>query len=130
VGAARRYLPSPPATGKVRDLEPVAFLPYLVAMTELVRDRWPVLAAQVDAALRAADETVLTELWRDAHVVQECGCEDDFCQSFYTEEPPTGVHGPGHRNVALDAPWPGYLILDVVGEQIMYVEVLYREALN
>jgi hypothetical protein len=99
-------------------------------MTELVRDRWPVLAAQIDAALRSAGEPVLARLWHDARVVQRCRCGDDFCQSFYTEAPPGGAYGPGHRNVVLHAPWPGELILDVVGEQIMYVEVLHRPTLD
>jgi len=99
-------------------------------MTELIRDRWPVLAGQIDAALRSADEAVLADLWREAHVVERCGCGDDFCQSFYTEAPPARAYGPGHRNVVLDAPWPGYLILDVVGEKIMFVEVLDRGTLD
>ena len=99
-------------------------------MTELVRDRWPVLAAQVDAALRSVNEPVVAALWHGAHVVQECRCADDFCQSFYTEPPPDGAYGPGHRNIVLDPPWPGSLILDVVGDQIMYVEVLHRATLD
>jgi hypothetical protein len=99
-------------------------------MAELIRDRWPVLGAQVGAALRSADEPVLADLWQEAPVVQQCGCGDDFCQSFYTEAPPAGAYGPGHRNIVLDAPWPGYLILDVVGDQIMFVEVLDRPTLD
>jgi hypothetical protein len=109
----------------------VAILPYRVrAMTELVRERWPVLAAQIDAALRSTGEPALADGWGEAHVVELCRCGDDFCQSFYTEAPPVGAYGPGHRNITLDAPWPGYLILDVVGERIMYVEVLYRATLD
>jgi len=99
-------------------------------MTELVHNRWPVLAAQIETALRSAGEPVLAERWQDAHFVQQCGCGDDFCQSFYTQPRPAGAYGPGHRNLVLDAPWPGYLILDVVGEQIMHVEVLYRPTLD
>jgi hypothetical protein len=59
-----------------------------------------------------------------------CRCGDDCCQSIYTEAPPAGAYGPAHRNIALDAPWPGYLIVDVVDERIMYVEVLYRATLD
>jgi hypothetical protein len=40
------------------------------------------------------------------------------------------AYGASHRNVALDAPWPGYLILDVVDDEIVYVEVLYRPPLD
>lgn len=99
-------------------------------MTQLVRERWPLLAAQVAAALRSADEPALADQWHGVCVVLQCGCQDDFCQSFYTAPAPEGAYGPGHRNVALEAPWPGYLILDVVGGRIMYVEILYRAPLN
>lgn len=98
-------------------------------MAQLVRDRWPVLAAQVETALREAGESVLADRWRDVYVVHRCPCEDDFCQSFYTASPYVGPPGPT-RNVHLDAPWPGYLILTVEGEQITYVEVLYRPPLD
>ena len=99
-------------------------------MTELLPERWPVLAAQIEAALRLADEPTLAGLLHDLHVVKRCACEDDFCQSFYTAAPPKRAYGTGHRNVALDAPWPGYLILDLVDEKIMYVEVFYRPPLD
>jgi hypothetical protein len=100
------------------------------AMTELVRDRWPVLAAQIDVALRSAGEPVVADLWHDVRVTQQCACGDDFCQSFFTEPPPDGAYGPEHRHIVLDAPWPGYLILHLTGEQIMFVEVLHRGNLD
>jgi hypothetical protein len=59
-------------------------------------------------------------------IVQGCSCGDDFCQSFDTAPPPEGPWGPTHRNVSLTPPWPGMLILDVVGDSITYVEVLDR----
>lgn len=101
-----------------------------IAMTELARERWPVLAVQIETALRVADEPALAGLLHDLRIVQRCTCEDDFCQSFYTEPPPKTAYGTGQRNVALDAPWPGYLILDVVDDRIMYVEVLHRPPLD
>jgi hypothetical protein len=39
------------------------------------------------------------------------------------------TYGGGHRTVCLDALWPGRLILDVVHDDIAYVEVLYRSRL-
>ncbi len=63
-------------------------------------------------------------------VVARCGCGDDFCQSFYTAPKPDGAYGPGHRNVLLDPPWSGMLILDVVDGLIAYVEVLDRDPLD
>jgi hypothetical protein len=99
-------------------------------VTELLRDRWPVLAAQIETALRSSDEPALAERVGDLPVVQRCTCGDGFCQSFYTAPPPQGAFGEGHRNVLLDAPWPGFLILDVVGDEIRYVEVLDRPPLD
>ena len=45
---------------------------------------------------------------------------------FYVLPKPNGAYGPDHRNVAL-TPNKGMLILDVVGEKIAAVEVLYRD---
>lgn len=107
-----------------------AAVSYAVAMLELVQERWPVLAGQVASALRAADEPELAQLWPSVYIVKRCGCRDGFCQSFYTQPPPVGAYGAGHRNVVLEPPWFGFLTLDVVGETIMGVEVLYRAPLD
>lgn len=101
-----------------------------MAMAELLRDRWPVLAAQIETALRTRDEPALADLVPELPVVKRCACEDEFCQSFYTAQPPEGSHGDGHRNVVLDPPWQGFLILDVIDEKITYVEVLDRPPLD
>jgi hypothetical protein len=63
-------------------------------------------------------------------IVALCPCEDDFCQSFYTAPKPAGAYGLGHRNICLEPSWPGHLILDVVHDDIVHVEVLYRRPLN
>jgi hypothetical protein len=96
----------------------------------LLGARWPVFAAELAAALDAAGEDRLAEHAGRLRIVDVCACGDDFCQSFYTGPKPAGAYGDGHRNVCLDAPWPGYLILDVVDDDIMYVEVLYRSPLR
>ncbi|RNI17202.1 hypothetical protein [Flexivirga caeni] len=93
-------------------------------------DRYPVLAQQLREALVAEREPSLADQVEKLRVVAECGCGDDFCQSLYTAPKPTGAYGPEHRNVRLDAPWPGMLILDVVDGQIAYVEVLDRSPLD
>ncbi|WP_327004781.1 hypothetical protein OHA72_58790 [Dactylosporangium sp. NBC_01737] len=96
----------------------------------LLRQRWPRFATELDAALGAAGEQRLRRKAGLLRVVAMCSCKDDFCQSFHTV-PPTGKpYGPGHRNMCLDPPWPGYLILDVVGAAIVHVEVLYRPPLS
>jgi hypothetical protein len=95
----------------------------------LLCTKWPVFTAELAAALDAEGEDRLTEQVGRLRIVEVCGCGDDFCQSFYTRPKPAGAYGDGHRNVCLDAPWPGYLVLDVVHDDIMYVEVLYRSPL-
>ena len=93
-------------------------------------DRWPKLSGELRDALIAEDEAGLANSVDSLEVVQPCGCGDDFCQSFYTAHPPDGAFGPGHRNVLLDPPWTGMLVLDVVDDEIVYVEVLDRPPLD
>jgi hypothetical protein len=99
-------------------------------MAELLRDRWPVLAAQIETALRTSDEPALADLVGELRVVKQCDCGDEFCQSFYTAPPPAAALAAGHRNLMLEAPWPGFLILDLVDDKIVYVEVLDRPPLD
>ncbi|WP_406050280.1 hypothetical protein [Kribbella sp. NBC_00889] len=93
-------------------------------------DQWPKLSSELRDALIAEDEVGLANSVDSLEVVQACGCGDDFCQSFYTADPPDGAYGPGHRDVLLGPPWTGMLILDVVGDEIVYVEVLDRPPLD
>jgi hypothetical protein len=95
----------------------------------LLRTTWPIFASEFAAALDADGEAQLREQVERLRVVEVCSCNDDFCRSFYTAPQPHGPYGDGHRNVCLDASWPGYLILDVVHDDIMYVEVRYRSSL-
>lgn len=95
-----------------------------------VVDLWPGLAGQLRIALIAGGEGALVTQVEALVVVELCGCGDSFCQSFYTAPRPRGAYGAGHRNVLLDPPWPGMLILDLVNDQIVYVEVLYRDSLD
>ncbi|MFI8340152.1 hypothetical protein ACIF8W_08735 [Streptomyces sp. NPDC085639] len=95
----------------------------------LVRDALPALAAELVRLLEEEGERELSICAHDLRIIEDCGCGDDFCQSFYTERRPTGPYGPGHRNVPLFAD-RGYLILDVVHGRIMFVEVLDRPELR
>lgn len=96
----------------------------------LVRDKWPDLAAELVSALREEGEDDLARQVATIRVVEQCGCGDDVCRSFYTAPKPDGAYGPGHRNVGLSPSKPGYLILDVVDDVVMYVEVLHRPPLT
>ncbi|WP_214108683.1 hypothetical protein [Acrocarpospora catenulata] len=90
----------------------------------LIRELFPGLMAELVSCLEAEGEAELAISVRDVRLYQWCGCGDDFCQSFRTAPPPDGAYGPGYRNVSLNSE-RGYLILDVVRDQIMFVEVLY-----
>jgi len=100
-------------------------------MTEgpLIRDLFPDLITELITCLREEGEEDLGVSAWDIRFYGECGCGDDFCQSFYTAERPTGAYGPGHRCVPL-LPEKGDLILDVVDGRIMFVEVLHRDELR
>jgi hypothetical protein len=93
-------------------------------------DQWPVLAGQLTRALRQAGEDRLAGAVGGLVVGPSCGCGEGFCRSFHTAPPPRDGYGHGHRTVLLDAPWPGELILDVVDEQIVFVEVIDRPPLD
>jgi hypothetical protein len=97
---------------------------------ERLHNRWPILSTHLQAALIAKGETALAATVESLQIVECCGCGDDFCQSFYVRQKPDGPFGAGHRNVMLEPPWPGYLILDVVDDAIIYIEVLYRQTLD
>jgi hypothetical protein len=90
----------------------------------LLRQQHPALSRELISLLEAAGETGLAICARDLRILVPCACEDDFCQSFYTAPQPDGPYGPGHRTVPL-IPEHGMLILDVVNDQIMFVEVLH-----
>lgn len=100
-------------------------------------ERWPELARQVRNALIRDDETALASGIDALRVLKTCDCDEDFCQSFYTEPPPDGAYpSDRHRNWYRDHDeddelgWEGFLILDVVDERIAFVEVLYRPPLD
>ena len=92
--------------------------------------RRPVLAGQLATALRAQGLTDLAAQVSQLGVHDACGCDDSFCQSFFTAPQPPGEYGPRHTIISLDQPWAGTLNLDVVGGQIIFVEVLDRAPLD
>jgi hypothetical protein len=89
----------------------------------LLREKHPDLSRELISLLEAEGESDLAICAWDLRIVAPCPCEDNFCQSFYTAPQSDGPYGPGHRNVPLN-PEQGMLILDVVNNQIMFVEVL------
>jgi hypothetical protein len=102
----------------------------VAAEPEKVVERWPTLARQLRTALTAQTEPGLAAQVDELRVHEVCPCDDDFCQSFYTQPPPDEGFGPGHRNVVLEPEWDGHLIIDVIDGQIVFIEVLDRSPLD
>jgi hypothetical protein len=101
-----------------------------VARRRLVCPSWPDFATELATALDACGEFGLKEQIERLRIIELCSCNDDFCQSFHTAPKLPGPFADGHRNVCLDTPWPGYLVLDVLHDDIVYVEVLHRTPLS
>jgi hypothetical protein len=85
----------------------------------------PELCAELHALLLEKGEGSLAVQVDQLQIVDRCRCGDDFCSTFHTA-PYKVPYGPGHFTVALDAE-TGMLNIDVVGNKIVCVEVLYRE---
>lgn len=92
----------------------------------LLTEILPEFSAEVTHLLEQSGERELAEQVGSIRVVEKCSCDDDFCASFYTQPKPSGAYGPNHRNVTL-RPKSGDIILDVVDDQICFVEVLCRD---
>ncbi|MFI6794967.1 hypothetical protein [Streptosporangium canum] len=94
-----------------------------------VGEAFPELTVELAALLRREGEDALAISVGGLRVHSACSCRDDFCKSFYTAAPPDGAYGDGHWNIMLE-PVEGMLILDIVDDEIVFVEVLYRERLT
>lgn len=92
----------------------------------LLSSALPGLADELEQLLAGEQERRLAEQVDSLRIVALCDCGDGFCSSFYTQPRPVGAYGPGHRTVVLE-PGSGLLIVDVVADQIVHVEVLYRD---
>ena len=92
----------------------------------LMSDVLPELTQELKELLVKQDELELAAQVSVLRIVDRCRCGDDFCCTFYVQSKPRGGYGPDHRNVELD-PKDGMLILDVVGDKIACVEVLFRD---
>lgn len=91
--------------------------------------QFPNLAGEIARLLIEEGEQELACTVADLTIVERCRCGDDFCATMYTVRPPQGSWGRGHRNVPLD-PKDGFLILDVLGHEIVEIEVLFRNEIR
>jgi hypothetical protein len=104
-----------------------------MAVTEDIRphlkDALADFAHELTALLTSRGEAALAAQVPYLRLFGRCRCGDEFCATAYTAPRPEGAWGPEHRNILLD-PIEGFLVLDVVNEEIVCIEVLYRDDLR
>jgi hypothetical protein len=94
-----------------------------------LKDVAPELVDELQQLLSQEGASALATQVPDLRIVDRCRCGDHFCATFYTIARPKGPFGPGHYTIAL-SPQDGMLNVDVVGSQIVQVEVLFRDELR
>jgi hypothetical protein len=95
----------------------------------LLRTALPGFCEEVKGLLEQENESGLASQVADLLIVDRCRCGDDFCATFYTQPKPDGAYGPGHRCLEVE-PKRRMIILDVLGEKIAQVEMLYRDEIR
>ena len=91
-----------------------------------LKESMPAFAAELVAKLTEIGEVGLAESVLILSIVELCPCGGGHCAGFYTAPPPDRAYGPGHRSVQVPSE-PGYIIMDILDEQIFYIEVLERD---
>ncbi|MBI3013887.1 MAG: hypothetical protein HYY65_02215 [Candidatus Tectomicrobia bacterium] len=92
-------------------------------------EQFPELAAELARLLDAQGEIALAQRVSSLNVVDRCRCGDDFCATMYALPHPKGPWGKGHRTIALH-PEEGFLIVDVLHDDIAEIEVLFRDSVR
>jgi hypothetical protein len=86
----------------------------------------PEFSRELRGLLIAAGKPVLAAQVDRLEIVAKCSCNDDFCGSFYTARKPFERYGQERRTLEVQPP-QGMILLDVVGDTIVFIEVLYRD---
>jgi len=94
-------------------------------MSGLLKNILPEFARELRDLLAKAERADLADRVEGLAIIGRCHCDDDFCSSFYTAPKPDGAYGLGHSNLTL-SPKEGMIILDLVDDEIQYVEVIDR----
>ncbi|HTV06642.1 MAG TPA: hypothetical protein VME86_14835 [Acidobacteriaceae bacterium] len=92
----------------------------------LLTEILPEFSAELAHLLEQGGQPKLAKQIATLRIFEKCNCNDDFCSSFYTRRNPHRPPGRDSRSISLE-PKSGLLILDVVGDEIIFVEVLYRD---
>ena len=98
-------------------------------MKSILATEFPEFAEELARLLRHIGEGELAETVPRLPIVERCRCGDDFCATLDTAPPPADSWGRSHRNVALD-PERGILVLDVLDQQIVCIEALFRDEIR
>ena len=94
----------------------------------LLQDEFPGLASELARSLGADGEADLAVQIASMRVIDPCRCGDSFCATMYARRPPRDASwGEGLRTIEVDVS-EGMVGLDVVKNQIVAIEVLFRGA--
>ena len=94
--------------------------------TPCLRNVAPELVTEMQSLLMEQGEHDLATQVVKLAIVELCSCGDSFCSTFHTVERSNSPRGLGHRTIAL-RPQRGILNVDVVGPDIVGIEILYRD---
>ena len=95
----------------------------------LLVDALPGFAAEVEGALRAEGRVELAAQVAELRITLRCACDNEACASFYTATRPIVRWFRRGRQVELRG-LGGAVTVDVVGGEIVYFEVLFRDDLR
>jgi hypothetical protein len=96
----------------------------------LLRSVLPELAGRIEAALRTQGEDRVADQVGGLRITAVCQCDQEFCGSFHTARRPMKrwlLHG---RQVVVADDEPGEIAIDVVRNEIAYVEVLFVDGVR
>jgi hypothetical protein len=92
----------------------------------LLAESLPEFSRELTELLIAAAEPALAAQVDHLEIVARCSCNDGFCASFYTARRPFERYGPRRQSLEVQ-PTQGMILLDVMGDTIIFIEVLYRD---
>ena len=91
----------------------------------LMKEVLPDLSNELKTLLEKESNFHLAESIDLLRIYEKCECDETSCASFYTVPKPNGAYGIEHESLMLDAN-EGLLILDLVENEIKFVEILNR----
>ncbi|HEY7380097.1 MAG TPA: hypothetical protein VH572_02725 [Gaiella sp.] len=102
-----------------------------MSVPPLLTEVAPGFAAALEAGLREDGEIGLPEQVPALRIVALCGCNDDFCGSFYTAPSEERTTGKDLDTTPLNASTGNNIVaVDTTDGQIVYVEVIDDGALR